>query len=120
MTASFDHWVPLHRMCIADLPRYGNTAAVYAIRDCRTKEVLKYGHTQHLRKRIVMNYLCGWGGDTTQRVYLELYDNSQIECVEVAWVVAKDKAEAKRMETDFRREYKRTHGGQLPPWDRQN
>ncbi|MBZ5647489.1 MAG: hypothetical protein LAN37_09730 [Acidobacteriia bacterium] len=117
---SFDRWIPMYRLCIADLPNYGNVPAVYAIRHCTTREILKYGHTQHLRQRIVMNFLCGWGGATTHRVFLELYDNEMVECVEVAWIQAKSKAEAQRMEGQFRRAYMEVHGGQRPPWDRQN
>jgi hypothetical protein len=121
---SFAHWIPLYRICIADLPEYGNFPAAYAIRNCTTGEVLKYGNTKHFRQRIFMNFICGWGGSnpeaTTQRVYSELYDNRMIECVEVAWIRTKDKEEAERLEKQFRQTYKETHGGLWPCWDRKD
>ena len=124
MKESFNRWIPMHRLCIADMERHGNFPAVYAIRNCTTKDVLKYGHTKQLRQRIFLNFICGWGGNnpqaTTQRVYAELLDNDMIECVELAWIPTENKAEAARMESKFRREYMDAHGGQRPLWDRQN
>ena|ERR1017187_6178686 len=123
MKASFDKWVKLHRLCIADLPRYGDFPAVYAIRECTTKDILKYGCTGQLCQRIFSNFIGGFGGkgptSTTQFVHAELCSNGMIERVELAWIETSDAAEAERMEKQFRQEYKRAHGSR-PIWDRQD
>jgi len=120
MKDSFDQWVKLHRLCVADLPRYGDFPAVYAIRHSTTQDVLKYGNAGRLHQRIFGNFIGGVGGSTTQRVHCELCSNGMIDCAEVAWIETKDKAEAEGMEKRFRQQYKRAHDGRRPIWDRQD
>jgi hypothetical protein len=121
MKNPFSHWIPIRRLSVADLPDYGNFPAAYALRDSLTKNILKYGATKHMRQRIFMNFLCGWGGQgrqsTTQRVYSELYDNEMIDRVEIAWLRVESKIEAERMEWQLRQAYKDDHRGFRPPWD---
>jgi len=124
MPTSFKAWIPLQRLCIADLPDYGRFPAAYAIRNSTTKEILKYGHTKHLRQRVFLNFICGWGGSkpeaTTQRVHSDLYNNDMIERVEVTWIRTNSKVEAEQIEIRLRREYMDTHHGLRPYWDRQD
>jgi hypothetical protein len=124
VSESFKLWIPLHRLCIADFGQYGNFPAVYAIRECSTRDILKYGHTVQIRQRIFVNLICGWGGSgpesTTQRVFLKLHEDRMIECVEISWIQMKSKEEAAQMEKNFRKAYMDAHGGQRPVWDRQD
>jgi hypothetical protein len=120
---SFEHWIALHRLCIADFPRFGKFPAVYAFRHSTTKDMLKFGHAGCLSQRIFVNFVCGFGGNnsasTTQFVHSELCSNQMMECVELAWIEMTDKADAERAEKRFRQEYKRSNG-RRPIWDRQD
>jgi hypothetical protein len=118
ITDIFQQWLPLHRLAIADLPQYGDFPAVYALRDATTKEILKFGNPDRLRRRISGNYLGGVGGSTTQRIHGELFGRNMIDRVELAWLKAKDKAEAERKEKEFR-VARKTATEQRPAWDRQ-
>ena len=77
---------------------------------------MKFGSTDCLRRRILGNYLGGVGGDTTQRIHGDLFDNGMIEHVEISWQETSDKAEASRMEKEFRDDYKKANG-KRPPWE---
>ena len=113
-----EQWFPLHRLAVADLPRYGTFPAVYALRDAATKDILKFGKTKHLRQRIFCNYLGGFGGATTQRIHSALFSASAIEGVELSWLETSDEQEAERKEKEFRNAYKKRHG-RRPEWDKQ-
>lgn len=124
MTEDFDKWLSLRNLCVGDLPQFGQCSAVYAFRDSRTSEILKFGETDELRRRIFVNFLGGHGGskpgDTTPRIHRALFLEGMINYVELAWIETKDKAMAKRMEQQFRQAYKTAHGGRRPIWDRQD
>jgi hypothetical protein len=114
----FEQWLALHRLAVADLPRYGDFPAVYVLRDAATKDILKFGKAQWLRQRIFGNYLGGVGGETTQRIHHALFSGNVIDGVELAWLETRDEQEAKRKEDEFRNAYKKKHG-RRPAWDRQ-
>ena len=116
MTEAFERWFPLCDLALSQLPEYGKFAAGYALRDAITGEILKYGCTGNLRARIFGNYLGGVGGTTTQRIHAELFITGMICRLEIAWIKAKDQAEAKSKESQLRREYK-LQRGKRPPWD---
>lgn len=118
MTHTFTQWLPLNSFAVSQLSKHGEFPAVYALREISSGELLKFGHTGHLRRRIMANYLGGMGGDTTQRIHADLFVNSWIDRVEIAWLETKDKADAERQEKELRQAYKRTYG-KLPSWDRQ-
>jgi hypothetical protein len=124
LLSAFPAWVPLRVLRLEDLPKLGDCAAVYALRDRRNEEILKFGETGHLRRRILVNFIGGFGGSrpeaTTQCVHRELFQNGMIDHVDLAWIETCGKGEAKRMEGDFRQRYKRAHGGKRPRWDRQD
>src|SRR5258708_7595266 len=117
-------WLPLRTLCVNDLPNCGGCCAVYAMRDSRTQEILKFGETNHLRRRMFANFIGGVGGSydgaTTQRIHSKLFAEGMIEHVELAWIEVGDKATAKLKEKQFRQEYKATHGQRWPEWDRQD
>lgn len=118
MADIFQQWLSLHHLSVANLPRYGGCPVVYALREATTKQILKFGSTNRLRRRILGNYLGGVGGGTTQRIHAALFTDNMIEHVELAWLETKDNAEAQRKEKEFREAYKRANGHR-PPWDRQ-
>ncbi len=89
-----------------------------ALRDATTKDILKYGSSKQLRRRIFAEYLGGTGGATTKRIHHELFSKKMIERVEVAWLESKDAEEARQKETDFRNAYKK-NTGRRPAWDLQ-
>ena len=116
----FKDWILLANLKLADMPEHGGfpgVAVVYALRDARTGDILKYGYSSDLRGRIFGNYVGGAGGGTTQRIHDELFGNKNISHVEIAWIVMESSDAAKIQETQFRAEYiKRV--GRLPFWDR--
>lgn len=118
----FQEWVRLRDLSIGCLPKHGDFPAVYALKDSRNGEILKFGCAGCLRKRIFMNYLCGFGGkevvSTTQRIHAELFAHNMIEYVELAWSETVDRSEASRKETVLRTAYKKANGGKRPLWDR--
>lgn len=116
MAESFDHWLPLSGLALTQLPGWGKFAAVYALRNASSKEVLKYGCTGNMRARIFGNYIGGVGGSTTQRIHQELFTNGMIEQVEIAWKAVLSQAEAKEKESECRRAYRAMHG-RRPSWD---
>jgi hypothetical protein len=122
MTGNFENWIPLNELRVGDLPKCGICPAVYALRDRRSQEVIKFGETDNLLRRIFGNFIGGCGGkkdvSTTQRVHIDLVYEGMIDRVDLAWVVTKDKAAARLMEGQFRSAYKVAHGGKRPLWDR--
>ena len=123
-TENFKKWLRLRNLGVGDLPVCGDCPAVYAFRDSRTREILKFGETDTLRRRIFANFIGGFGGSrpeaTTQRDHRELFSKGMIDHVELAWIETKNKADAKRMEKQFRQTYRATHSGRRPIWDRQD
>jgi hypothetical protein len=119
MAESFQWWSRLCDLTVTHLPKHDGFPAVYALRQAASEDILKFGCTGWLRTRIIRNYLGGYGGATTKRIYDDLYDNGMIEQVEIAWIETNDRGEAVRMEKEFRRAYKKAHG-RRPAWDRQD
>jgi hypothetical protein len=107
----FTNWRPLVRIALADLPRYGDAAAVYAIRS-KNGEILKFGSTENLRNRLFKNCIGGAGGGTTQWIHNLLFAQSHIAEVEFAWVEINKYQE---MEKQLTQAYQEEHG-QLPRW----
>ena len=103
-------------LALTQLPGWEKFAAVYALRNASSKEVLKYGCTGNMRARIFGNYIGGVGGSTTQRIHKELFTNGMIEQVEIAWEAVLSQAEAKGKESECRSAYKAIHG-RRPSWD---
>lgn len=124
MAHNFDQWFPLRTLSVSDFPNGGSCCAVYAFRDSRTHEILKFGETNHLRRRMFANFIGGVGGNnseaTTQRIHRKLFLEGMIEYVELAWIAVPDKASARLMEQQFRQAYKAAHGQRWPEWDRQD
>jgi hypothetical protein len=116
MADDFERWFPLRSLSVDDLPAHGGVAAVYALRDSETGEILKFGKSFWLRRRIMGEYLGGVGRGTTQRINHELFANRMIERVELAWIATNDDTEACLREKEFRAEYKKVHG-KRPRWD---
>ena len=83
ITDNFEKWLCLRDLGVGDLPHCGDCPAVYAFRDSRTREILKFGETDTLRRRIFVNFIGGFGGGrpeaTTQRVHRELFSKGMIE-----------------------------------------
>lgn len=121
MDDTFTNWTPLGHLRVTDLPRLRACWAVYAFRDRRNGDTLKFGERGTLRLRIFGNYLGGIGGSgpdaATQFVHRKLFDEDMIDHVDIAWKVVKDKATAKRIEHTLRQDYKKTQG-RRPLWDR--
>ncbi len=113
----FLEWIPLGSLTLLHLPSQGRCASVYALRDSKDGDILKYGCTGCLRTRIFGNYIGGVGGKTTQRIHSELFNNGMLTRVEIAWIETADRAEAERKEKQFRRAYTQTKG-RRPIWDR--
>lgn len=124
MKQNVEHWVPLRDLRVSDLPRCGNCPAVYAFRDSRSHEILKFGETDMLRRRIFVNFIGGFGGskpeDTTQCIHRELFSEGMIDYVDISWIETEDKRKPKQMEKQFRQDYKATHSRRRPIWDRQD
>jgi hypothetical protein len=99
----FENWTPLKSVSVGQFPDGGRCAIVYALRDGRDGEILKFGKTGCARDRIFKNYIGGNGGSTTRRIYDNLFTDGFIEHVEIAWICTTDAAEAERSEKHFRR-----------------
>jgi hypothetical protein len=123
-TENFEKWFRLRNLGVGDLPQCGDCPAVYAFRDSRTHEILKFGETGTLRSRIFANFIGGFGGRgpeaTTQRAHRELFSKGMIDHVEIAWIETRNKADAKQMEKQFRQDYRAGHDGRRQIWDRQD
>jgi hypothetical protein len=110
----FRNWHPLVELSLSSIPDYGMFPAVYALRDRRTSEILKFGSTYYFRNRIFGSYL---GGIHEDKSAVLLYDTKIIPFVDIAWIRVGDPDEARRPESGYRRVYCDTHGYD-PLWDR--
>jgi hypothetical protein len=93
-------------------------ASLIWVRDIVQLELLKYGNTGRLLRRLFAEYIGGVGGSTTQFIHGKLFVEGMINHVEVAWMATKDKAEAERKEKEFCDAYRKAKG-RRPAWDRQ-
>lgn len=116
MSEAFQNWTPMRSVSLNHFPKCGQCAIVYAIRDSRDGEILKYGKTGCARDRIFKNYIGGAGGSTTQRIHSNLFDDGMIDHVEIAWLETADGAAAELAEKRFRAEFV-TIFGHWPLWD---
>lgn len=116
MGDTFEQWLPLRSLGVAQLPNYGGVPAVYALRDRATGDILKFGSTRCLRTRIFRHFIGGMGGGTTERIHGKLFENKMIDRVDVAWLQTKDIAEAERKERELRAAYVEANG-RRPAWD---
>jgi len=89
---------------------------VYAFRNSRDGEILKYGKTGCARRRMFREYIGGAGGATTQRIHDNLFVDGDIEHVEIAWIETSDAVQAELKEKRFRAEFVKIHGHR-PLWD---
>lgn len=112
--AGIEQWVPLLRLAVGDLPRYGGISGVYALRAAATGDILYIGCSNNLRRRILGNHLGGVGGETTQRVHELLFSEGQIAGVDVAWI---ETDRYKEKEAQLKEEHREKHG-RLPIWNR--
>ena len=123
MKQNFTNWIPLRDLRITDFPRRGKwwtCCAAYAFRDSKNQEILKFGETKDLRRRIFGNYIGGIGGitKTTFWIHEKLFRLGYIDHVELAWIVTTSKAKARLLESQFLAEYKSKHDGRRPEWNR--
>lgn len=118
MADDFAQWHPLRSLSVGDLPKYGEVPVVYALRDSVTGEILKYGKSFWVRRRIFGDYLGSPSGPTSKRIHEELFykNEKMIDRVELAWIVTKDDDEARLKEKQFRAAYKQANG-RRPKWD---
>lgn len=106
----------LDRLCLADLPRYGEFSAAYVFRHIASGEIYYIGSTDRLRRRLFGNHLGGVGGKTTQRVHGELCTSPEVVAgMEVAWIESDDWI---RLEKDLKRQFAMLGGERLPRWVR--
>ena len=104
MTNVFQQWLPLHRLAVVDSPQCGDRRAVYALREATTGQILKFGSTGRLRRRILWETTSeGLEERLTLRIHGELFTRKSIDHVELAWPETKDKAEAEGKERVPRR-----------------
>lgn len=106
-------WITLDRLCLADLPDYGDVGACYVFRDAVSHEILYIGSTDTLRRRLFGNHLGGVGGPTTQRVHAAIFEPDVLGGVEVTWIVSDDH---KTLEVDLKRQFAMNRVRQLPRW----
>jgi hypothetical protein len=107
----FANWRPLARIALADLPRFGDAAAVYAIRS-KDGEILKFGSTKNLRNRLFKNYIGGAGGRTTKRIHNLLFAQHHIAEVEFGWL---ETDRSREVEAELTQAYRDKYG-RLPEW----
>ena len=79
----FTRWLPLSRLAVGDLPGEAIPAA-YALRSAPTRELLYIGSTDNLSRRIFGNFIGGVGGETTKRGHALLFEDGNIDDVELA------------------------------------
>lgn len=108
-------WIRLDRLCLADLPDYGDVPASYVFREAASGEVIYIGSTDTLRRRLFGNHLGGVGGATTKRIHAALFEPEVLAGVEVAWVVSED---WKGLEIELKRQFARLGAERLPRWVR--
>lgn len=108
-------WIPLDRLCLADLPKYGDVGACYVFREAMSGEVVYIGSTDTLRRRLFGNHLGGVGGATTRRIHAALFEPEVLAGVEVAWIVSED---WKGLEIELKRQFALVGARRLPRWVR--
>lgn len=79
-----------------------------------TSDILYIGSTGDLNQRIIVNYIQGSGGETTQRIHEYLFVKNYIEAVEISWVLTNEQAQ---LERKLKTQYDEEHH-ELPPWNR--
>jgi hypothetical protein len=112
----FQNWIALKSLSLSHFPRCGQCAIVYALRDARTGEILKYGKTACARDRIFKNYIGGAGGATTRRIHDNLFVDGVVEHVDIAWIQTATGTEAELAEKRYRATHIAEHGHR-PLWD---
>src|SRR5437870_2967923 len=110
----FTRWFPLSRLAVGDLPRGGAIPAAYALRSASTGELLYIGSTGSLKQRIFGNFIGGVGGETTQRIHALLFEDGNLDDVELAWT---ETTTYRQHEAELKGEYCKIHG-RLPKWTR--
>ena len=109
----FTNWRPLASIALADLPRLGDAAAVYAMRS-KAGEILKFGSTGKLRDRLFKEYIGRTGGSTTLWIHDLLFAQGHMADVEFAWL---ETDRYREMEQQLKRAYLKKHG-RPPRWMR--
>ncbi len=110
----YQTWIPLSRLCLADIPAGQNNSFVYLFRNQDDKEIVYIGETGNLRQRMLRNYIGGVGGGTTQRIHSYLFDGDNYKNIEIAWMESSNR---KSQESILIEEYRLKHG-RLPRWNR--
>ena len=105
----------MERLCLADLPSYGEFPAAYVFRHAASGEVYYIGSTDQLRRRIFGNHLGGVGGETTKRIHGQLFMPEVLAGMEVAWIESQD---WKGLEKELKRQFEALGGDRLPRWVR--
>ena len=106
-------WIPLDRLCLADLPEHGEVPGCYVFRQAASGEVIYIGSTDTLRRRLFANHLGGVGGATTKRVHAALFAPGVLAGVEVTWLVTQ---EYKALEIELKRQFGLLGAERLPRW----
>jgi hypothetical protein len=78
-------------------------------------DILYIGSSKNLQKRLIKNYLKGWGGLTTKRIHEYLIKRNYRNYVEVGCKVARNYRD---MEKKLLMKFDRDHD-ELPSWNRQ-
>lgn len=123
MPPKFSNWIALMDFNLSALAHLHPIAAVYALRCSQSEAILKFGETGNLRQRVIRNYIAGVGGGTTKRIHKILFSKSSfpsITSVDIAWVVADDKIQAKRWESEHLDNFRQSNSGNSPPWEGKN
>ena len=108
-------WIRLDRLCLADLPKYGDVPACYLFREVASGEVIYIGSTEKLGRRLFGNYIGGVGGATTKRIHAALFEPKVLAGVEVAWIEGDD---FKALEIELKRQFAELGARPLPRWVR--
>jgi len=110
----YQNWIPLSKLCLADIPSNQDGGCVYILRKRDDHEILYIGETGNLRQRMFRNYIGGTGGGTTQRIHGYLFDKNTYKNIEVAWAESLDR---KSQESILLEEHRLKYG-RLPSWNR--
>jgi hypothetical protein len=108
-------WIRLDRLCLADLPHYGDVPGCYMFREATSGEIIYIGSTSKLGRRLFGNYIGGIGGATTKRVHAALFEPEVLTGVEVTWFASDH---WKTLEIELKHEYALLGARPLPRWVR--
>ena len=108
-------WTPLAGLSVARLPDLGSCSAAYAFREIASGDVLYIGSTSNIRRRLFGNYIGGVGGRTTKRLHGLLFDEGHIQSLEIG---VRPSAGYPDLEASLKAQYRGSHDGRLPPWNR--